>query len=40
MSFENGKISYPVVNLRFTQSIPEALSRVTGIGKDAKVMES
>jgi PmbA protein len=37
---ENGKISYPVVNLRFTQSIPEALSRVTGIGKDVKVMES
>jgi predicted Zn-dependent protease len=37
---ENGQISYPVVNLRFTQSIPEAFNRVVGIGQKTKVMES
>jgi len=37
---ENGEISYPVVNLRFTQSIPEALNRVVEIGSETKVMAS
>jgi predicted Zn-dependent protease len=37
---ENGEISQPVVNLRFTQSIPEALSGVVAVGSRVKVMES
>ena len=36
----NGEIVAPVYNLRFTQSIPEALRRVTGISKELKVEES
>jgi predicted Zn-dependent protease len=34
---ENGEISYPVRNLRFTQSIIEALSNVTMIGRDTEL---
>lgn len=37
---ENGKLACPVVNLRFTQSIPAAFSQVTGVGRNVKVMES
>lgn len=36
----NGEIVAPVHNLRFTQSIPEALRRVTGISKELKVEKS
>jgi predicted Zn-dependent protease len=31
---EGGEIAYPVKNMRFTQSVLEALSNVTGIGRD------
>ena len=34
---ENGEISYPVKNLRFTQSITEALSKCSGLGKNLKL---
>jgi len=34
---ENGEIAYPVRNLRFTQSILEALSNVTMIGRDTEL---
>ncbi|MCL4387432.1 MAG: TldD/PmbA family protein [Patescibacteria group bacterium] len=37
---ENGKVVAPVKNLRFTQSIPEALSNVLEIGKDLKLVET
>ncbi|MBN1262807.1 MAG: TldD/PmbA family protein [Candidatus Pacebacteria bacterium] len=37
---KDGRIASPVFNLRFTQSIPEALSQVLGIGTRAKVLES
>ena len=35
---ENGKISYPVKNLRFTQSYLEALNQVQAIGKESKLL--
>jgi PmbA protein len=35
---ENGKIAYPVKNLRFTQSYLEALNRVDMIGKDLRLL--
>jgi PmbA protein len=34
---ENGEISRPVQNLRYTQSYRQALTNVTAIGKEAKV---
>ncbi len=34
---ENGEIAYPVKNLRFTQSILEALSNVELVGRDAEL---
>jgi predicted Zn-dependent protease len=34
---ENGEVTHPVKNLRFTQSIPEALSEVRMVGKDAEL---
>jgi predicted Zn-dependent protease len=34
---ENGKIAYPVKNLRFTQSYVEALGGVESIGKDTRL---
>ena len=36
---ENGKVSKPIKNLRFTQSILEALSNVDMIGKDGQLVE-
>ena len=33
---ENGKISYPVKNLRFTQSMVEAFSNIEAVGGDAE----
>jgi predicted Zn-dependent protease len=35
---ENGKIAYPVKNLRFTQSYVEALASVDAIGQETKLM--
>jgi len=35
---EDGKVTYPIKNLRFTQSICEALSNVEMLGNDAKLM--
>ncbi len=35
---ENGEITYPVKNLRFTQSYLEALNRVDMIGKDPRLL--
>jgi PmbA protein len=35
---ENGKIAYPVKNLRFTQSYLEALNQVDMIGKDLRLL--
>jgi predicted Zn-dependent protease len=35
---ENGEISYPVKNLRFTQSYLEALSNLGAIGKQSKLL--
>ncbi len=35
---ENGEITYPVKNLRFTQSYLEALNRVGMIGKDLRLL--
>jgi predicted Zn-dependent protease len=35
---ENGKIAYPVKNLRFTQSYLEALNHVDMIGKDQRLL--
>ena len=37
---ENGKITRPVKNLRFTQSITEALSNLDMIGRDAKMEDA
>ncbi|KKQ93939.1 MAG: Peptidase U62 modulator of DNA gyrase [candidate division CPR2 bacterium GW2011_GWC1_39_9] len=37
---ENGKIVGGIKNLRFTQSVPEALSNVLEIGKDLKLVEN
>lgn len=37
---ENGRIAKPVKNLRFTQSLLEALSNVDMIGKDLKLVDS
>ena len=37
---EDGKIVKPVKNLRFNQSIPEALSNVVSIGKDLESLSS
>lgn len=37
---KNGEIAYPIVNLRFTQSIVEALNNVIQIGSEVKLMES
>jgi predicted Zn-dependent protease len=34
---EDGEIAYPVKNMRFTQSILEALSNTTGIGRDTEL---
>jgi predicted Zn-dependent protease len=34
---ENGQVTRPVVNMRFTQSLVEALGRVSGIGGDARL---
>jgi len=34
---ENGVVTRPIRNLRFTQSLVEALSRVSGIGGDARL---
>ncbi len=34
---ENGEIAYPVKNMRFTQSILEALSNTTGIGNETEL---
>lgn len=35
---ENGRISHPVKNLRFTQSYVDALAGVEGVGRDAKLV--
>jgi predicted Zn-dependent protease len=35
---ENGKIAYPVKNLRFTQSYLEALNQVEMIGKELRLL--
>jgi PmbA protein len=35
---ENGKLTRPVLNFRFTQSIPEAFSDVRGIGASTKLL--
>ncbi len=37
---ENGKIVKPVRNLRFNQSIPEALNNVLGVGKELETLSS
>lgn len=37
---EKGEIVAPIKDMRITQSIPEALSKVTGISKEVKVEES
>ncbi|MEK7202696.1 MAG: TldD/PmbA family protein [Patescibacteria group bacterium] len=37
---ENGRITKPIKNLRFTQSIVEALSNVSGISKETKLIGS
>jgi len=37
---ERGEIVAPIKDMRLTQSIPEALSKVTGISKEVKVEES
>ena len=34
---EGGRVTAPVCNLRFTQSLVEALQRVTGVGHRAEV---
>jgi predicted Zn-dependent protease len=34
---EDGEVAYPVKNMRFTQSILEALSNTTGIGRDTEL---
>lgn len=34
---EDGKLSYPVKNLRFTESMTRAWSRITGVGRDRAV---
>ena len=36
---ENGKITVPVKNMRFTQSITKALSGVQALGSDLKLEE-
>jgi predicted Zn-dependent protease len=35
---EDGKITRPIRNLRFTQSIPEAFSRIAEIGADTRLV--
>lgn len=35
---ENGKIAYPVKNLRFTQSIAEAMNNIIAVGKEQKLV--
>ncbi len=35
---ENGEIAYPVKNLRFTQSVPEALNNIAVVGKEQKLV--
>ena len=35
---ENGEIAYPVKNLRFTQSVAEALNNVVAVGKERKLV--
>ncbi|MCJ7827559.1 TldD/PmbA family protein [Patescibacteria group bacterium] len=37
---ENGELSRPVMNLRFTQSIVEALNQVVAVGRRARLVES
>jgi predicted Zn-dependent protease len=34
---ENGEVAYPVKNLRFTQSILEALTNTTMIGRETEL---
>jgi predicted Zn-dependent protease len=34
---EDGEVAYPVKNMRFTQSILEALSNATGIGRETEL---
>ncbi len=36
---ENGQIAYPVKNLRFTQSILDALASATAIGRERKLVD-
>jgi PmbA protein len=36
---ENGQIAYPVKNLRFTQSILDALASVSAIGRERKLVD-
>ena len=36
---ENGEIAYPVKNMRFTQSIAEALNNVVAVAKEQKMVE-
>jgi predicted Zn-dependent protease len=35
---ENGRLAYPVENLRFDQSLVEALSAVRGLGRDVRTV--
>ncbi|MBN2543525.1 TldD/PmbA family protein [bacterium] len=37
---ENGKVSYPIKNMRFTESIIKALSNVELVGKDLEMTEA
>jgi PmbA protein len=37
---ENGEVKYPIKNLRFSQSILEALATTKGIGRDPKLQRS
>jgi predicted Zn-dependent protease len=36
---EDGKITKPLKNLRFTQSVLEAFAKTTAIGKDLKMVK-
>jgi predicted Zn-dependent protease len=35
---ENGRIAYPIKNLRFTQSYLEALNYVEMVGKESRIL--
>ncbi|HEX2220945.1 MAG TPA: TldD/PmbA family protein [Candidatus Limnocylindria bacterium] len=37
---ENGRLTRPVLNLRFTQSIPEAFSEITAISRETRIVPS